>query len=108
GHAHHATGDILGVAATVDHPRIPVQGGSGVGATHGLVQRGYLIVEGFPALVETPAIVIQQVTDQCGVDGSAISHQIGGDFQQIEQATGVTVGSANQDASGLGADTQPV
>ncbi|MNN39472.1 hypothetical protein D3C81_1535110 [compost metagenome] len=106
GHAHYAAGEVQRVTAAVEHAREPVQGGIRIGATHRLVQRADLVVEGLAPLVEAPAAVAQQVLQQTDADFFAVLHQIGGILQEIEQPPAITVGCRQQQTASLLADGQ--
>ncbi len=106
GHAHHAPGQVQGVATAVDHPRKPVQRAVGVGAAHRLMQGGNLVVERFAALVEPSAGVTEQALQQVGAHLAVVFGQIRGVFQQIQQAPAIAIGGGQQHLEAFVAEGQ--
>ena len=94
-HAHHAPGDVEGVAAAVEHAREPVQGRVRVGAAHGLVQRRDLVVEQVAALVEAPHVGDRHLRQHRLADAPPAAlvrlGEVGGDLEQVEGAARVAV-----------------
>ena len=92
GHAHHTARQVQRVATAVDHARKPIQRAIRVGAAYRFVQRRNLVVEGFAALVETPARVTEQALQQVDTNLAAVFGQVGRVLQQVEKAPPVAVG----------------
>ena len=98
GHADDAAGEVAGVGAAVEHAAEPVEGGVGVGAAHGFVQGGDLVVEAFAAFVETADLAAEAVGQEVGVEmvdaaGGGGAQEL---FEQVEQAAGIAVGGLDE------------
>src|SRR3546814_1006922 len=72
-HPGQAPGEVVRVAAAVEHAREPVQRSVGVGAAHRLVQRRDLVVELLATLVEAAGTVGQHLfEDRVGDHAAAL------------------------------------
>ncbi|KAG0941624.1 hypothetical protein G6F31_014988 [Rhizopus arrhizus] len=83
----------------------PVQRGFGIGAAHGLVQCRDLVVELLAALVEAPGAICQHLDKGLRGDAATLAaRQLGGDFQQGQRASHVTVSGGGDFQQQLGGD----
>src|SRR5690606_17034378 len=73
-----------------------VQSAVRTGAAHRLVQRGYLVVEGLAALVETATAVTQQILQQLDADLAIVLCQVRGVLEEVEQPATIAIGGSQK------------
>ena len=88
GEPHQTSGDVEGVLSAVEHSCQPVQCGVGVGAAHGLMQRGDEVVMPLLPLVIDRCSLLNEIDQprgvQCPGDGLEL-------FDEVEQIPAIAV-----------------